>query len=196
MPALDPNNLPSFWTLNPTNIKTELPATAIVFDIDGVLAHGAVTAEEAQQKIDAGVYDTIQEYLQDVMRNADPLHSGIALLNLIDPELTVILLTSRDAGAKDLTIGWVEQHSINWHLLITRELFPTSSTSEYKSAAVAELQTTGFDIRLVIDDDPSNVSGIRSMGVPCMYIHSGYYPPEDTEILLAETPDTRLSEHS
>ena len=38
-----------------------------------------------------------------------------------------------------------------------------------------DLVTKGFDIRLALDDDPKNHAMYVSEGVPCIYIHSGYY---------------------
>ncbi|NJO55968.1 MAG: hypothetical protein HC834_05945 [Rhodospirillales bacterium] len=32
-----------------------------------------------------------------------------------------------------------------------------------------------FDLRLAFEDDPRNVSMFHAQGVPCIYIHSGYY---------------------
>ena len=33
----------------------------------------------------------------------------------------------------------------------------------------------GWDVRLAFEDDPRNLAMFRSEGVPCVYIHSGYY---------------------
>jgi len=33
----------------------------------------------------------------------------------------------------------------------------------------------GFDLRLAFEDDPSNHAMYVAAGVPCVYIHSGYY---------------------
>ena len=38
-----------------------------------------------------------------------------------------------------------------------------------------DLVKEGFDIRLALDDDPKNHAMYVSEGVPCIYIHSGYY---------------------
>ncbi len=46
----------------------------------------------------------------------------------------------------------------------------TSSVAHF-----ATLVKEGFDIRLALDDDPKNHAMYVSEGVPCIYIHSGYY---------------------
>jgi hypothetical protein len=33
----------------------------------------------------------------------------------------------------------------------------------------------GFDLRLAFEDDRRNLEMFRAEGVPCIYIHSGYY---------------------
>ena len=33
----------------------------------------------------------------------------------------------------------------------------------------------GFELRLAIEDDRRNVDMFHTEGVPCVYIHSGYY---------------------
>ena len=34
---------------------------------------------------------------------------------------------------------------------------------------------TGFDLRLAFEDDRRNVEMFHGEGIPCIYIHSGYY---------------------
>ncbi len=41
--------------------------------------------------------------------------------------------------------------------------------------AVWELRTYGFELRLAFEDDRRNREMFHSEGVPCIYIHSGYY---------------------
>ena len=45
----------------------------------------------------------------------------------------------------------------------------------FKQRTVAELRDRGFDLRLAFEDDPRNVHMFHTQGVPCVYIHSGYY---------------------
>jgi len=45
----------------------------------------------------------------------------------------------------------------------------------FKRAVLGDLVTWGFDVRLALDDDPKNHAMYVSEGVPCIYIHSGYY---------------------
>ena len=38
-----------------------------------------------------------------------------------------------------------------------------------------DLRDYGFELLLAIEDDRRNVEMFRSEGVPCVYLHSGYY---------------------
>jgi hypothetical protein len=40
---------------------------------------------------------------------------------------------------------------------------------------VGELRDYGFDLRLAFEDDRRNVEMFHGEGIPCVYIHSGYY---------------------
>ena len=39
----------------------------------------------------------------------------------------------------------------------------------------SHLRARGFDLRLAFEDDPSNHAMYVAEGIPCVYIHSGYY---------------------
>ena len=50
---------------------------------------------------------------------------------------------------------------------------------QVKTAAVVQLRAAGFDPVLAFDDDARNVAAYDRLGVPCVYIHSGYHPPTE-----------------
>jgi hypothetical protein len=47
--------------------------------------------------------------------------------------------------------------------------------TDFKREVVDELRAAGFDIRLALEDDPQNHAMYVAEGIPCVYIHSGYY---------------------
>jgi hypothetical protein len=49
------------------------------------------------------------------------------------------------------------------------------SSRDFKRRSVAELRDYGFDLRLAFEDDRRNYLMFHQEGVPCIYIHSGYY---------------------
>ena len=56
-----------------------------------------------------------------------------------------------------------------------REYGDYSGVDDFKRRVVRDLLAYGFDLRLALDDDPKNHVMYVSEGVPCIYIHSGYY---------------------
>ena len=51
----------------------------------------------------------------------------------------------------------------------------TTPPGDFKQRTVGELRQWGFDLRLAFEDDRRNVDMFHAEGVPCVYIHSGYY---------------------
>jgi hypothetical protein len=50
-----------------------------------------------------------------------------------------------------------------------------AQVTSFKRKVVHELRAHGLDLRLAFEDDPRNRDMFRAEGVPCIYIHSGYY---------------------
>ncbi len=143
------------------------PARAVIFDIDGVLADAA----GRQHFLDWGDWRSFFDACGD-----DPVIEEIErLLELLDPELAVILVTGRPQRVQPHTLAWLERYKIRWDLLIMREWGDYSGVDQFKRQVVHDLSTYGFDLRLALDDDPKNHAMYIGEGVPCIYIHSGYY---------------------
>jgi phosphoglycolate phosphatase-like HAD superfamily hydrolase len=143
------------------------PGTAVIFDIDGVLADAA----GRQHYLDWGDWQRFFDACGD-----DPIIEEIErLLELLDQSLTIILLTGRPRRVQPHTVAWLERYGLRWDLLIMREYGDYSGVDRFKRGVLRDLVTKGFDIRLALDDDPKNHAMYVSEGVPCIYIHSGYY---------------------
>ena len=50
-----------------------------------------------------------------------------------------------------------------------------ASARDFKRTTVHALRDRGFDLLLAFEDDRRNHEMFKSEGVPCIYIHSGYY---------------------
>lgn len=106
----------------------------------------------------------------------DDLISEVArLLDVIDAGHRVVLLTARPIRVQPQTLAWLDRYGLRWDLLIMREFGDYMASRVFKHRSVAELRAYGFDLRLAFEDDPRNVHMFHSQGVPCIYIHSGYY---------------------
>ncbi len=140
-----------------------------MFDLDGVLSDAA----GRQHYLDRPFrdWDAFFEACGE-----DPIIDETAqLLEVVDPSYRVVLLTARPARVQPQTHGWLERYALRWDLLIMRDTGDYQSSRLFKHRTVAELRAHGFDLRLAFEDDRRNVEMFRSVGVPCIYIHSGYY---------------------
>ena len=94
---------------------------------------------------------------------------------MIESDCRVVLLTARPIRVQANTLGWLRRYELRWDLLIMREYGDYGASREFKRRSVAELRAYGFDLRLAFEDDRRNVDMFHAEGVPCVYIHSGYY---------------------
>jgi phosphoglycolate phosphatase-like HAD superfamily hydrolase len=145
------------------------PGPAVVFDLDGVLSDAA----SRQHFIEAGRrnWNAFFEACGD-----DPLIDDVArLLELLDSRLRIILLTGRPARVQPQTLAWLQRYELRWDLLIMRDYGDYAAAREFKQDTVHDLRRYGFTLELAFEDDRRNLEMFRSEGVPCVYIHSGYY---------------------
>jgi hypothetical protein len=143
---------------------------AVLVDIDGVLsdATGRQHFLEDQSKRNwRAFFDACGD---------DPVIGEVArLIELLDRDLAVILLTGRPVRVQPQTLAWMERYGVRWDLLIMRNAGDYAAAREFKRQTVGELRDHGFDLRLAFEDDRRNAEMFHEEGVPCVYIHSGYY---------------------
>jgi phosphoglycolate phosphatase-like HAD superfamily hydrolase len=145
------------------------PGPAVVFDVDGVLSDAA----SRQHYLERGRrdWDAFFEACGE-----DPLIEEVArLLELLAPELAIVLVTARPRRVQPQTLAWLERYQLRWDLLVMRESADLATAADFKRRAVRALRSYGFDPRLAFEDDRRNLEMFRAEGVPCIYVHSGYY---------------------
>jgi phosphoglycolate phosphatase-like HAD superfamily hydrolase len=139
---------------------------AVVVDLDGVLSdvsgrlHHVATAGRPKDwdAFFAGVTE-------------DPLVEELhRLLDLLDPALTVLLLSGRPARTREDTVAWLDRHRVRWDLLVLRADEDRRPAPRMKEEALAALRALGFDIRLAVEDDARNAAMFRAAGVPCVQV--------------------------
>ncbi len=164
MPIWDPTHSNWLWR------EQVLDAgPTVVFDLDGVLSD----ASSRQHYIEYPYPDWDaffhacgdDELIDDVGR----------LLDVIDDDHRIVLLTARPMRVQPQTLGWLDRYGLRWDSLIMRDFGDYMAARTFKQRTVHELRAKQFDLRLAFEDDPRNVHMFRSEGVPCVYIHSGYY---------------------
>ena len=142
---------------------------AVVFDMDGVLSDAA--GRQHYLEWPNRDWDAFFEACGD----DEPVAEVARLLHLLDPALQVVLLTARPLRVRPQTLGWLERYGLRWDLLIMRDWGDYSASRTFKRIVVSELRGYGFDLRLAFEDDRRNHEMFHAEGVPCVYIHSGYY---------------------
>jgi phosphoglycolate phosphatase-like HAD superfamily hydrolase len=159
-------SVPDHWTWHGDPVDG---GRAVVVDIDGVLSDAA----------------SRQHYLEAPRRDWDAFFQACGedpvieevkvLLDLIDVDLRIVLLTARPERVHHLTEAWLRRYRIRWDLLLMRPYGDYDVARDFKQASVHELREHGFDLQLAIEDDRRNVEMFRKAAVPCIYFHSGYY---------------------
>jgi hypothetical protein len=146
------------------------PGPAVLVDIDGVLSDATTRQhflEDEGKRNWRAFFDACGE---------DALIGEVArLLELLDREVGVLLLTGRPLRVQDRTLAWLERYGVRWDLLIMRNAGDYAAAREFKRQTVGELREFGFDLRLAFEDDRRNLEMFHQEGLPCVYIHSGYY---------------------
>jgi hypothetical protein len=146
------------------------PGPAVVFDLDGVLSDAAAR----QHFVKGGGRRDWKAFFEAC--GDDPLITEVAhLLGLLDPVIAVVLLTARPLSVQTQTIGWLLGHQLRWDLLVMRDVGDYSASHQFKQRSVEQLRRLGLVLQLAFEDDRRNVEMFRDAGVPCVYIHSGYY---------------------
>lgn len=157
------------WTWRVGGGLARAEGPAVVFDIDGVLSDAA----GRQHFLERGRRDwkAFFEACGD-----DPVIEEIArLLELLDERLAVILVTGRPHRVQPQTVAWLGRYGLRWDLLVMRSRGDYEQVTEFKRRTVDDLRAQGFDLQLAFEDDPFNHAMFVAAGVPCVYIHSGYY---------------------
>ena len=147
------------------------PGPCVVFDVDGVLAN----ADHRQEVLFAGGGRKNWKAFFAAAGDDALIEEVARLTHLIDPALKVVLLTARPTSNRSITVTWLAQQELRWDLLVMRPDGDFRSSPEAKRGAVDELRQQGFEPQLAFDDDRRNVDMFHDEGIPCIYIHSGYY---------------------
>lgn len=145
------------------------PGPAVVFDMDGVLSD----ASRRQHFLEHPRRDW--EAFFEACGEDELIDEVGRLLEVLDDDLSVILLTARPLRVRPQTLAWLDRYGLRWDLLVMRDRGDYTASRSFKKEAVGQLRAYGFDLRLAFEDDRRNVEMFHAEGIPCIYIHSGYY---------------------
>lgn len=163
------DGVPTHWVWR---AEPAAPGPVVIFDLDGVLSDATgrqhfLVADGEGKRNWRGFFDACGD---------DPLLEDVAaLVGAIDPGVAIVLLTGRPVRVRPNTLDWLERHRLRWDLLVMRNAGNYQFSPEFKRLTVKELRQRGFEIKVALEDDHRNIEMFKSEGVPCVYIHSGYY---------------------
>jgi hypothetical protein len=162
-PAFQPPNWE--WHHGPI----EAPGHAVIFDVDGVLSDAA----GRQHYLEYGRRDWNRFF--EACGDDEVIAEHAKVLELLDPSLQIVLLTGRPMRVQPQTLAWLHRYGLRWDLLVMRSRGDYSQVTMFKKDTVDELRAFGFVPQLAFEDDPNNFRMFHAAGIPCVYIHSGYY---------------------
>ena len=111
----------------------------------------------------------------DKFLDAETLAAAPALAAPASEVRTVLLTGATGFLGRYLALDWLERMDLRWDLLVMRDYGDYGASRSFKQRTVAELRAAELDLRLAFEDDRRNVAMFRAEGIPCVYIHSGYY---------------------
>jgi len=142
---------------------------AVIFDLDGVLSDAA--GRQHLLEFPRRNWRAFFEAVGD-----DPVIEEVGtLLHALDERYAIVLLTARPLHVQPHTVGWLTRNELRWDLLVMRDVGDYDLAFDFKGRTVGELREAHLDPVLAFEDDQRNVAVLRHLGVPCVYIHSGYY---------------------
>jgi hypothetical protein len=141
-----------------------------VLDLDGVLADA-----RGRQHFLSGPGRKDWRGFFDAAGDDPVIEEVVRLLELLDRDLAIVLLTARPMRIRPLTEEWLDHNEVAWDLLVMRPDRDFGPSVDFKRQTTRHLKEVGFDLRLAFEDDRRNVDMFHGEGVPCVYLHSGYY---------------------
>ncbi len=166
-------DLPTNWI---SRTGRDLAGAAVVFDLDGVISdashrqHYLVGARSADKDWDGFFGACVDD---------PPIAAGVALVDAISADITVVILTARVFEVRDQTIDWLSRHKVRHDWLILRGEHEGEPSTDWKRRQFEQLADAGAEVGFVLDDDPRNVAMARTAGYAAMYVPSGYYTERD-----------------
>ena len=148
----------------------------VVLDLDGVISDAThrqhfVDAPRERDKDWRGFFRACVD---------DPVIAhGVALAASVSADHCLVILTARVDDIRPQTIEWLATNEIRHDWLILRGPHDGGPSVEWKRGQLESLRDDGADIEMCADDDPRNVEMMRSLGIPTLYIPSGYYTARD-----------------
>ncbi|WP_417804223.1 HAD family hydrolase [Thalassospira lucentensis] len=163
-------------SLNPSASDRPASATApakqaVVFDMDGTLAH--FDADRLGHLVH-GVEKHWDAFF-DEMDLAKPIENIERLLRILHASgHAIVICSGRPAGWQHRSEAWLRAHNIPFDGMYLRPIDADHRTDEdVKEDLLAQIRADGFDPWLVVDDRSRVVDKWREMGLTCLQCAPG-----------------------
>ena len=143
--------------------------SVLIVDIDGVIADAT-----AHQHYLNGEIQYWEKFFE-AASNTRVFREGRELVNSLDREKPIFLMTARPSDLLEKTVHWLSQNEIRWDALLMREEKDDRSSPEVKLDLLKDLIECGYKPKLALDDDPRNLLMFWEQKISSIYVHSGYY---------------------
>ncbi|WP_240626507.1 HAD family hydrolase [Thalassospira lohafexi] len=144
---------------------------AVVFDMDGTLAH--FDADTLGHLVH-GVEKHWDAFF-DAMDLAKPIENIERLLRILHASgHAIVICSGRPAGWQHRSEAWLRAHNIPFDGMYLRPIDADHRTDEeVKEDLLAQIRADGFDPWLVVDDRSRVVDKWREMGLTCLQCAPG-----------------------
>jgi predicted kinase len=134
---------------------------AFMVDIDGTLAH---------MRDYRGPFDWHKVHLDDV----DETIANI-VWRLGGPDMTIIVMSGRDASCYRETLEWLDKHEIPYDHIFMRPEGDMRKDNIVKAELFDTYVRDNFDVQFVLDDRDQVVEMWRAMGLTCLQVAPGNF---------------------
>lgn len=98
----------------------------------------------------------------------EPSANVVAVVRALSEEFTIVVLTARSEIAMDVTVGWLQKHSIPFDELLMRSSSDCRRSGEFKLTA---LNGVGLErIVCCLEDDASIAAEMRNAGLTVLNV--------------------------
>ena len=146
------------------------PGPLVIVDIDGVIAD----ARHRQHYLDNDGWRDWDSFLAAASGDG-VIAEEVDHLKTFDDDHTIALVTARPAWVGGITVNWLEDNEIPWHMLVMRSNHDYRKAFNMKLDSVELIKGLGFDPVLAIDDNRHNIAAYENIGLTTRYVHSGYH---------------------
>ena len=150
---------------------------AVVVDIDSTLAD---TFHRSHMILQGDQREDTDWVAYAKACGGDTPTGTVDLLRLLDPYYTIVLMTSRPGAARDETVEWLTRYRVPYDVLIM-DYKHAPSTVDFKVEQIRELIRSGWDVRLLLEDNWKIGEAVKAeLGVPSVIVRS--YAPNKLEL--------------